>query len=286
MQIQSFFDELTNTVSYVIRDEVTNCCAILDSVLDYDIVAGRTQTESADCIIRFVKQQGLQVQWILETHAHADHLSAAPYLKKHLGGQIGIGEHIKLVQSVFTKVFALDPSEFDNRNGFFDRLFSDGEEFQIGNSRVKVLHTPGHTQACISYLIDDAAFVGDTMFMPDYGTARTDFPGGDAATLFESIQKLFLLPEQTRLFLCHDYKAPGRETFAWETTVKEAKENNIHVRNGITKNEFVKMREARDKTLTMPKLIMPSIQVNIRAGELPEPDSNGIRYLKIPLNAM
>ena len=286
MHIKAFFDESTNTVSYVIRDEESSSCAVLDSVLNYDMSSGHTHTESADHIIKYVNDNALQVAWILETHAHADHLSAAPYLKKHLGGKIGIGEHIKTVQAVFCKVFGLDLAEFENRNGFFDHLFSDGEEFKIGKLNVKVLHTPGHTQACITYLINDAAFVGDTMFMPDYGSARTDFPGGDAAELYQSIQKIFALADETRLFMCHDYKAAGRDDYRWETTVKDASETNVHVHSGISQEEFVKMREARDKTLNMPKLIMPSIQVNIRAGELPQPDANGIRYLKIPLNTL
>ncbi len=286
LHIQAFFDEATYTVSYVIVDTETKRCAILDSVLNYDLVAGRTHTFAADQIITYVKDEELVVDWILETHAHADHLSAAPYLKKHLGGKIGIGEHIKTVQEVFSKIFNLDQAEFKNRNGFFDYLFIDGEEFAIGNITAKVMHTPGHTQACVTYLINDAAFVGDTMFMPDYGSARTDFPGGNAAELYESIQKIFTLPDNTRLFMCHDYKAPGRDEFAWETSVEIARETNVHLHPGISQGEFVKMREARDKTLGMPKLIMPSIQVNIRAGELPEPDDNGIRYLKIPLNSM
>lgn len=284
--VKAFFDEPTNTVSYVIRDPKGQDCAILDSVLDYDSAAGRTHTASADAVIAYIREQDLNVQWILETHAHADHLSAAPYLKKQLGGQIGIGEHIKTVQDVFTKVFDLDEREFANRNGFFDHLFTDAEEFSIGGLKVQVMHTPGHTPACVTYVIGDAAFVGDTMFMPDYGTARTDFPGGDAATLYRSIQKIFALPDNTRLFMCHDYKAEGRNGFAWETTVAEARAHNIHIHEGISEKEFITMRTARDKTLAMPKLIMPSIQVNIRAGELPEPDKNGVRYLKIPLNSL
>jgi len=285
LHIQAFFDKPTHTVSYLLCDKQTKSCAIVDSVLNYEIAAGRTHTNSADRIISYVNENALQVQWILETHAHADHLSAAPYLKKHLGGKIGIGEHIKTVQELFSKVFDLDPSEFENRNGFFDHLFSDGEKFFIGNLTAKVMHTPGHTQACVSYLIEDAAFVGDTLFMPDYGTARTDFPGGDAAQLYKSIQKIYNLDDATRLYLCHDYKSESRADYKWETTVKEAKETNVHIHSGVSQSEFVKMREARDKTLSMPKLIMPAIQVNIRAGELPEPDANGIRYLKIPLNA-
>ena len=286
LHIQAFFDEATYTVSYVVVDTETKHCAALDSVLNYDLISGRTHTLAADQIIQYVRDEELTLDWILETHAHADHLSAAPYLKKHLGGKIGIGEHIKTVQEIFSKVFDLDQDEFKNRNGFFDHLFIDGEDFSIGNITAKVMHTPGHTQACVTYLINDAAFVGDTMFMPDYGSARTDFPGGDAAELYQSIQKIFALPDNTRLFMCHDYKAPGRDEFAWETSVEIARRTNVHLHSGISQNEFVEMREARDKTLDMPKLIMPSIQVNIRAGELPEPDKNGIRYLKIPLNSL
>jgi glyoxylase-like metal-dependent hydrolase (beta-lactamase superfamily II) len=285
-KVKAFFDLATNTVSYIVYGARSPHCAIIDSVLDYDAAAGRTQTASADQIIAFIQDNNLELQWILETHAHADHLSAAPYLKKKLGGQIGIGEHIKKVQDVFTKVFDLDESEFWNRNGFFDHLFNDGEEFYIGELKVEVMHTPGHTPACITYVIGDAAFIGDTMFMPDYGTARTDFPGGDAATLYQSIHKIFNLPESTRLFMCHDYKAPDRDVYAWETTVAVAKSTNVHIHEGITENEFVTMRNTRDQTLGMPKLIMPSIQVNIRAGELPEANANGVRYLKIPLNKL
>ncbi|MBT8141058.1 MAG: MBL fold metallo-hydrolase [Gammaproteobacteria bacterium] len=285
-KIRSFFDETTYTVTHVLWDADTKQCAVIDSVLDYDAASGRTQTASADEVISFIRSHDLSLQWILETHAHADHLSAAPYIKKTLGGQIGIGEHIKIVQEVFTKVFNLDAEEFKNRSAYFDVLFKDGQSFQLGNLTISVLHTPGHTPACITYLIDDAAFVGDTMFMPDYGTARCDFPGGDAATLYRSIHKIFALPENTRLFMCHDYKAPGRDEFAWETTVAEQRSQNVHINDSVSEEQFVTMRTARDKTLNMPKLIMPSIQVNIRAGELPEPDSNGIRYLKIPLNAL
>ena len=283
-QVQAFFDEYTNTVSYVLRDPESKSCAIIDSVLDYDAAAGRTHTDSADKIITYIQKHDLDVQWILETHAHADHLSAAPYLKKHLHGQIGIGEHIKKVQTVFTEIFGLDPAEFDNRHGFFDKLFADGETFHVGGLKVSVMHTPGHTPACITYVVGDAAFVGDTMFMPDYGTARCDFPGGDAATLYRSIQKIFSLPDNYRIFLCHDYKAAGRDEYQWETTVAIAKNTNVHIHEGVSEQNFVKLRTERDKTLGMPALIMPSIQVNIRAGELPEPEKNGVRYLKIPLN--
>ena len=284
--VTSFFDEPTNTVSYVVHAPNSKECVIIDSVLDYDAAAGRTHTESADAVIAYIQEHDLKLEWVLETHAHADHLSAAPYLKKKLGGQIGIGEHIKNVQDVFTKVFDLDEREFANRNGFFDHLFKDEEEFSVGELTIKVMHTPGHTPACITYVIGDAAFIGDTMFMPDYGTARCDFPGGDAATLYRSIHKIFDLPDRTRLFMCHDYKAKGRDIYAWETTVAIAKKANIHIHEGISEAEYVEMRTTRDKTLGMPKLIMPSIQVNIRAGELPEPDANGVRYLKIPLNSL
>jgi len=284
-QIKAFFDELTKTVSYVVRDPASANCAIIDSVLDYDNSAARTNTTAADRIIAYVQEHNLHAEWILETHVHADHLSAAPYLKKQLGGKIGIGEHIKTVQKVFSKVFALDIQEFENRSGFFDHLFQHDEVFAVGSMPVKVMHTPGHTPACITYVIGDAAFIGDTLFMPDYGTARTDFPGGDAATLYRSIHKILSLPDNTRLFLCHDYKAPGRDNYAWETTVAKQRADNLHIHNKISEKEFVAMREARDKTLSMPDLIMPSVQVNIRAGELPNADENGVRYLKIPLNS-
>lgn len=283
--VKAFFDEATWTVSYVVSDPQTERCAIVDSVLDYDPKAGRTSTDAADRVIAYVIEQGLTVDWILETHAHADHLTAAPYLRHKLGGRIGIGEHITTVQKVFGKVFNAN-SGFQPDGSQFDHLFADGETFRIGTLEGRVIHTPGHTPACLTYVIGDAAFVGDTLFMPDYGTARCDFPGGDAGTLYDSIQKIFALPPETRLFLCHDYKAPGRDSFAWETTVAEERAYNVHVHDGITREQFVAMRNARDKTLEMPVLILPSVQVNMRAGAMPPPEDNGVTYLKIPVNAL
>lgn len=283
--VHAFFDEPTFTVSYVVEDPATKIAAIVDSVLDYDPASGRTSHDSADKIIAFVKARGLTVEWLLETHVHADHLSAAPYLKAALGGKIAIGANIKTVQGIFSKVFNAEPG-FATDGRQFDHLFSDGDIFAVGTIEGRVMHTPGHTPACLTYLIGDAGFVGDTLFMPDYGTARCDFPGGDAATLFRSIRKIFALPPETRLFMCHDYKAPGRDSYAWETTVGEEKAKNIHVHDGIAEADFVAMREKRDATLSMPRLILPSVQVNMRGGELPPPEDNGTRYLKIPLNAL
>ena len=283
--VHAFFDEPTFTVSYVVEDPATKIAAIVDSVLDYDPASGRTSHDSADKIVAFVKEHGLTVEWLLETHVHADHLSAAPYLKAALGGKIAIGANIKTVQGIFSKVFNAEPG-FATDGRQFDHLFSDGDTFAVGTIEGRVMHTPGHTPACLTYLIGDAGFVGDTLFMPDYGTARCDFPGGDAATLFRSIKKIFALPPETRLFMCHDYKAPGRDSYAWETTVGEEKARNIHVHDGIAEADFVAMREKRDATLSMPRLILPSVQVNMRAGELPPPEDNGTRYLKIPLNAL
>jgi glyoxylase-like metal-dependent hydrolase (beta-lactamase superfamily II) len=280
--VTAFFDEPTNTVSYVVKDPTSAACAIVDSVLDYDAAAGRTDTASADAIIAFVREKGLTVAWLLETHVHADHLSAAPYLQKAVGGKIGIGDQITVVQDTFGKVFNAG-TEFQRDGSQFDRLFREQDRFAIGAMTGFVLHTPGHTPACLTYVIEDAAFVGDTLFMPDYGTARCDFPGGDAGTLYDSIQKVLSLPDATRLFLCHDYKAPGRDHYAWETTVAEERAQNIHIA-GRTRAEFVAMREARDATLGMPKLILPSIQVNMRAGRMPPAEDNGVTYLKVPLN--
>ncbi|MEZ5959250.1 MAG: MBL fold metallo-hydrolase [Hyphomonadaceae bacterium] len=282
-RIRAFFDEPTFTVSYLVWDPATKRGAIVDSVLDFDQKSGRTGTHSAEAILAAAKQEGVSVDWLLETHAHADHLSAAPFLKKATGAPIVIGEHIKAVQRVFKDVFNLGYVTADGRP--FDKLVSDGEKLKLGELSIDVLHTPGHTPACVSYLIGDALFVGDTMFMPDYGTARADFPGGDARTLYRSISKLLALPDETRVFLCHDYKAPGREAFAWESTIGEERTKNIHLAN-VTEDEFVAMREARDKTLAMPTLILPSIQVNIQAGELPPPEDNGVRYLKLPIDAL
>ena len=283
--VTHFFDEPTNTFSYVVQDPDSQSCAILDSVLDFDYAAGRTDVRSADEIIAFVRDNGLEVEWILETHVHADHLSAAPYLHEALGGKTGIGAKITVVQDVFGKVFNAG-TEFARDGSQFDHLFEEGDTFTIGHLEGRVLHTPGHTPACLTYVICDAAFVGDTLFMPDYGTARADFPGGSARQLYRSIRKVLALAPETRLFLCHDYKAPGRDFYAWETTVAEERASNVHVRDGISEEDFVAMREARDKTLSMPKLIIPSIQVNMRAGELPEPEDNGTVYLKVPINRL
>lgn len=284
-EIKSFFDPDTFTVSYVVCDPVTKQAALIDSVLNYCPASGRTHTQSADAMIEFVRAEALTVEWILETHVHADHLSAAPYLKETLGGRIGIGNHISTVQDVFGDIFDAGP-DFARDGSQFDHLFDDGERFSIGEVEAEAIWTPGHTPACMVYHIGDAAFVGDTLFMPDFGTARCDFPGGDAATLYRSVQKIYALPDETRLFMCHDYMAPGREEFAWETTVAEQKASNIHLKTGTTEAEFVQMRTQRDATLSMPTLILPSVQVNMRAGHLPEPAKNGRRYLKIPLNAV
>lgn len=284
-EVFSFFDEPTNTASYVLKDPASNVAAIIDSVLDYDAAAGRTSTKAADEVIAFVKERGFDVQWLLETHVHADHLSAAPYLKEKLGGKIAIGANITIVQDVFGKVFNAG-TEFERDGSQFDALFKDGDRIRVGEMTGYAMHTPGHTPACMTYVFGDAAFIGDTLFMPDYGTARADFPGGSARDLYRSIRKVLALPPETRLFLCHDYKAPGRDAYAWETTVAEQRKSNIHVRDGVTEDEYVAMREARDKTLGMPKLIIPSIQVNMRAGDLPKPEDNGVRYLKVPLNKL
>lgn len=282
--IQPFFDPATWTVTYVVYQEGRPECAIIDSVLDYDPKAGRTSTASADKVIAFVREHELQVEWILETHAHADHLSAAPYLRSQVGGRIAIGQHIRSVQGVFKKLFNLEP-EFRLDGSQFDHLFEENEEFAIGGVTGKALHVPGHTPADMAYQIGDAVFVGDTLFMPDVGTARCDFPGGNAHELYRSIRKLLDLPGDTRLFMCHDYPPEGRGPM-WETTVHAQREGNIHVHDGVSEEQFFAMRQARDATLSMPTLILPAVQVNIRAGELPPADANGIRYLKIPLNAI
>ncbi|CAJ0684388.1 MBL fold metallo-hydrolase [Ralstonia holmesii] len=282
--VQPFFDPATWTVTYVVHQEARSECAIIDSVLDYDPKSGRTSTASADRVIAFVRERALRVEWILETHAHADHLSAAPYLKRHLGGRIGIGQHIRQVQGVFKELFNLE-AEFRPDGSQFDHLFEDGETFAIGGLTGKAIHVPGHTPADMAYQFEDVVFVGDTLFMPDVGTARCDFPGGNAHELFHSIRKLLDLPDETRLFMCHDYPPEGRGP-AWETTVRDERNRNIHVHDGVTEAQFVAMRQARDATLAMPTLILPSVQVNIRAGELPPPEENGVRYLKIPLNAL
>ena len=281
--IQSFFDADTFTVTYVVADPVLKRAAIIDSVLDYDPKSGRTSHTNADLVIAYVQQNGLTVDWLLETHAHADHLSAAPYLKQQLGGKIAIGQPICQVQAVFKKVF--NAEDISTEGTEFDYLFADGENFKIGEVRVKVMHTPGHTPACMTYVMGQDVFVGDTLFMPDYGTARCDFPGGDAATLYRSIQKVLALPPETRLHLCHDYPPAGRGP-AWETTVGEQRASNIHVHDGVTEAAFVALRTARDKTLSMPVLILPAVQVNVRAGRLPPAEDNGVHYLKIPINAL
>jgi len=284
-EVKAFFDEATFTVSFVVTDPESRKCAIVDSVLDFDYSSGRTDTKSADAIVDFVKEQGLETVWLLETHVHADHLSAAPYLQERLGGKIGIGEKITVVQDTFGKVFN-EGTRFQRDGSQFDRLFKEGDRFEIGALQGRVLHTPGHTPACLTYVIGDAAFVGDTLFMPDFGTARADFPGGSAETLYASIQKILALPGETRIFVGHDYKAPGRDQYAWETTVAEQKALNVHVGGGATAEDFVRMRKERDATLDMPKLIIPSIQVNMRAGQMPEPDESGKRFLKVPVNEL
>tara|TARA_R110002074_G_scaffold318173_1_gene488585 strand:+ start:3274 stop:4164 length:891 start_codon:yes stop_codon:yes gene_type:complete len=279
--IETFFDEATNTATYLVIDPATKAAAIIDSVLNYDPRSGTVTTTSADRLLAAIATKGLKVEWILETHAHADHLSAAQYLKSHTGTPVGIGIHITEVRTIFDPVFDLESR--DGPEDEFDHHFRDGEHFTIGTIDVEVLATPGHTPACISYKIGDAIFVGDTLFMPDYGTARADFPGGDALTLYNSIQRLLALPDETRVFLCHDYKAPGRDHFVWETTIGEERRRNVHVHEGIGADEFVAMRNKRDATLAAPTLLLPSIQVNIHAGHLPQPSKNGKRYLKIPL---
>jgi glyoxylase-like metal-dependent hydrolase (beta-lactamase superfamily II) len=283
-KVRSFFHEPTFTVTHLVWDPETKVGAVIDSVLDFDQKSGRTATASAQAVLDAARGEDVRITYILETHAHADHLSAAPFLKHATGAPIVIGEHIKTVQRVFKDVFNLGYVTADGRP--FDRLVAEGDTLKLGALNIEVLHTPGHTPACVSYKIGDAVFVGDTLFMPDYGTARCDFPGGDARTLYRSIQKLLALPPETRVFLCHDYKAPGRDAYTWETTIAAERQNNIHVREGIGEDGFVTMREARDKTLEMPQLILPSIQVNIQAGELPPAEDNGVRYLKLPLDAL
>ena len=282
--VHAFHDEATFTVTYVISDPATDRAAIVDPVLDFDPASGRTSTASADDVIAYVTDKQLRIEWILETHVHADHLSGAPYLRAKLGGRTAIGRDVGAVQDTFKSVFNLEDLATDGSQ--FDHLFADGDTFSIGEMEGHVIATPGHTPACITYVIGDAAFVGDTLFMPDFGSARTDFPGGSATQLYDSIRKILALPDETRLFMCHDYKAPGRDEFAWETSVAEQRAANIHINDKVSKNEFVEMRESRDSQLGMPKLILPSLQVNLRAGELPEPEDNDVRYLKIPLDAV
>ncbi|MFY7982370.1 MAG: MBL fold metallo-hydrolase [Limnohabitans sp.] len=291
MHIESFFDPATSTFSHILADLPARQCALIDSVLDYDPKSGRTSTASADRLVARVKELGLNVQWLLETHVHADHLSAAPYLQQQLGGQLAIGAHITTVQNVFGKLFNAG-TEFARDGSQFDRLLADGDRLQVGHLHVQAMHTPGHTPACMSYVVTDAgeparqvAFVGDTLFMPDYGTARCDFPGGSASTLFQSIQKVLSLPDSTQLYLCHDYPPEGREPQC-VTTVAEQKKTNVHVHQGVMEEAFVKMRQARDATLSMPVLMLPSVQVNMRAGHMPPPEGNGTTYLKIPINAL
>ena len=288
MQVEAFFDPATSTVSYLLNDPATRQCAIIDSVLDYDPKSGRTRTDSADRLVARVRELGTTVQWILETHVHADHLSAAAYLKDTLGGQLGIGGHIRTVQTVFGKLFNAG-DDFARDGSQFDHLFADDETFSVGSLTVRALHTPGHTPACMTYVVQDAhstaAFVGDTLFMPDYGTARCDFPGGDARTLYRSINRVLSLPAETVLYMCHDYPPNGRAV-QYSTTVAEERAHNIHVKDGITEAAFVTMREARDAKLDMPVLLLPSVQINMRAGEMPPPEPNGVRYVKIPINAL
>jgi len=284
-EVKSFFDAATYTFSHVVWDPATRTAAVIDSVLDYEAASGRTRHDSADAIIAFARDTGLRVDWIIDTHVHADHISAAPYLQNKLGGRIGIGEHVRVVQETFGTLFNAS-SEFAHDGSQFDHLFHDGERYRIGDIEATALHTPGHTPACMTHVIGDAAFVGDTLFMPDYGTARCDFPGGDARMLYRSIRRIFDLPGTTRLFLCHDYKAPGRDVYACETTVDAERRGNVHVRDGIDEESFVQMRTARDAKLAMPTLILPSVQINMRAGRLPPAEDNGVRYLKIPLDAL
>lgn len=282
--VTAFFDEATNTISYVVKDSNSKHCGIIDSVMDIDYSAGRISYDHADAIVAHVRERDLTVDWLLETHVHADHLSAAPYLQQKLGGKIGIGAKITVVQDTFGKVFN-EGTELERDGSQFDRLFDDGDEFNIGDLAVRVMHTPGHTPACLTYLIGDAAFVGDTLFMPDGGSARADFPGGDAGTLYDSIQKVLALPDETRLFMCHDYGPNGRD-IRWQTTVADEKAHNIHIGGGTSRDAFIAMRNERDATLDMPKLIIPSLQVNMRGGHLPEPDKDGKRFLKVPIDGL
>jgi glyoxylase-like metal-dependent hydrolase (beta-lactamase superfamily II) len=279
--IKAFFDEPTNTVSYLVADPITRVAAVLDPVLDFDLASGVADTHSAEGILAFAREHDWRIAMVLETHAHADHLSAAPFIKAHTGAWIGIGVHIRDVQRIFRPVFAMTDLKTDGSD--FDRLFGDGDRFMIGELEVEVLHVPGHTPADVAYRIGDAAFVGDTLFMPDYGTARADFPGGDARTLYRSIRRLLSLPDETRLFMCHDYKAPGREDYRWETTVGEQRKHSVHVSESVSEDEFVAMRERRDAGLAVPKLLLPSIQVNIKAGKFAEAEANGVTYLRIPV---
>lgn len=282
-QVEAFFDPATNTISYVVKDPSSNACAVIDSVMDIDYAVGRITYDHADAVIDYIRKNDLKLEWIIETHVHADHLSAAPYIQNALGGKIGIGEKIMVVQDIFGKIFN-EGTEFQRDGSQFDALFEDGDTYMVGNMQAVAIYTPGHTPACMVHVMGDAAFVGDTLFMPDGGSARADFPGGDAATLYDSIQKVLALPDQTRLFMCHDYGPNGRD-IQWETTVATEKEHNIHVGKGATKEQFVKFRTERDATLAMPKLILPSLQVNMRAGEVPT-DKDGRPMLKVPVNGL
>ena len=282
--VTGFFHEPTFTISYLVADPATGRAAVIDPVLDFDVKSGRTGTHSAQAILDAAREQGATIDWILETHAHADHLTAAPYLKARTGATVAIGANIAAVQAAFREVFNAPDVAADGSQ--FDRLLAEGDNVRLGRLAIRVMHTPGHTPACVTYAAGDAAFVGDTLFMPDYGTARCDFPGGDAATLYRSIRRVLALPPATRLFLCHDYKAPGRDAFAWETTVAAQRAGNVHIRDGVTEADFVALRRARDAMLDMPTLILPSIQVNMRAGHFPEPESNGVVYLKLPIDRL
>ena len=283
--VKAFFDEATNTVTYVVHDPQSRVCAIIDPVLDFDQASGRTSTASSDRVIEYIDESKLNVAWVLETHVHADHISAAQYLKLKTGGKTGIGELITDVQSVFKDLFNLGES-LATDGSQFDHMLEEGDVLPLGEMNIRVMHTPGHTPACLTFVVGDTVFVGDTLFMPDYGTARVDFPGGDAATLYRSIQRIFELPDETRLFMCHDYKAPGRDEYAWETTVAEERAKNVHIHAGVTEQEFIEFRQKRDAQLGVPKLMLSSIQVNIRAGEIPPAETNGVSYLKLPVNAL
>ncbi len=283
--VKAFFDEATFTVTYVVSDPQSALCAIIDSVLDYDPASGRTSTASADAILAYIQAENLNTQWVLDTHVHADHLSAARYLREKTGAQTGIGAHITTIQETFGAVFNAEDT-FARDGSQFDHLFAEGDEFTIGEIKAHVMHTPGHTPACVAYVIGDAVFVGDTIFMPDYGTARCDFPGGDAHQLYHSVRRIFALPDETKLYMCHDYKAPGRDAYCWESTVAEQRAQNVHIADAISEDAFVALRTERDSGLDMPQLILPSVQINMRAGDLPPPEDNGTSYLKIPLNAL
>jgi glyoxylase-like metal-dependent hydrolase (beta-lactamase superfamily II) len=284
-EVTAFFDENTCTVTYVVSDPSSKICAVIDPVLDFDQAAGRTSTVSADWVLNFIRSNGLELAWILETHAHADHLSAVSYLKSKTNGRTGTGKFITNIQTTFKRIFNLG-SDFVADGGQFDRLLEEGDLLELGSMEIRIMHTPGHTPACVTFVVGDAAFIGDTLFMPDYGTARADFPGGDAAVMFQSIQRIFRLPADTRLFMCHDYKAPGRDEYAWEASVEQQRRFNVHIHEGITESDFVDFRNKRDASLGMPKLMLSSIQINIRAGEMPPADDNGVAYLKIPVDLL